>query len=465
LDFYKKQDLPLEIKYNREKLNVFIFSLSGILSKKGVSPSVSFKDGAIIVEKGIPGEFVDSEQIIHDLQNNLSYLNYSDIAVNINFDNNVLSQEQADILYQRAEKLLNKKLVISFEDYQNSYSNNSLFALLGPFGGYNQNQINNLVDNEARVINRPPQNPVFNFSNGVVKEFLPAKDGVKIEIQSFEQKITDALKNLEETDQKVVTIDVPTNNTPPDYKTEDVNSMGIKQLIGKGKSKYAGSIASRIHNIVLASSHFNGVLVAPGETFSFNKTLGDVSQETGYQQAYIIKEGSTILGDGGGVCQVSTTLFRAILDAGLPIVERQAHAYRVGYYEQDSPPGLDATVYEPSPDLKFKNDTPGHILIQTIADTKAKTLTFEIYGTDDGRVATVSKPIVTDVTQPPEDLYIDDSTLPAGEIKQIDWKAWGAKVWFDYKVTRAREVIYSKRFYSNYRPWQAKFLRGTGPAQ
>ncbi len=169
------------------------------------------------------------------------------------------------------------------------------------------------------------------------------------------------------------------------------------------------------------------------------------------------------MGDGGGVCQVSTTFFRAILNAGLPIIERRAHSYRVSYYEQGSSPGLDANVYDPTTDLKFKNDTPGYLLIQTLIDSASSTLIFEIYGTSDGRVTTISKPVVTDITPPSEDLYIDDPTLPQGEIKQIDWKAWGAKVWFNYIVERGEETIYQKTFYSNYRPWQAVYLRGTGP--
>ncbi len=192
--------------------------------------------------------------------------------------------------------------------------------------------------------------------------------------------------------------------------------------------------------------------------------MGDVSQFTGYQQAYIISGGKTILGDGGGVCQVSTTLFRSLLNAGLPIMERQAHAYRVGYYEQNSPPGLDATVYSPSPDLKFKNDTGNYILIVAKADAKHFSLIFELYGTSDGRTSTVSKPVVTNIVPAPEDVYQDDPTLPIGTVKQIDFKAAGAHVTFNYVVNRGGETIYKKTFISNYRPWQAIYLRGTGPA-
>jgi len=259
-------------------------------------------------------------------------------------------------------------------------------------------------------------------------------------------------------------LEMPVQTSSPSVTTQEVNQLGINELIGRGTSIFRGSIASRIFNVGHASGKLNGVLIPPDSVFSFDDAVGDVSQLTGYKQAYIIQSGKTILGDGGGLCQVSTTLFRAALNAGLPIVERRAHAYRVGYYEQDSGPGLDATVYVPTTDFKFKNDTPNTILIQTIFDPKAMTLAFELYGTKDGRVATITKPIITKQIAPPEDKYIDDPTLPTGKVNQVEHKAWGATVKFDYTVTRNGEQIYQKTFTSVYQPWGAVFMKGVGPA-
>jgi len=135
----------------------------------------------------------------------------------------------------------------------------------------------------------------------------------------------------------------------------------------------------------------------------------------------------------------------------------------VGYYEQKSQVGLDATIFDPTADLKFKNDTPAYLLIQVQTEVKNKKLTFALYGTHDGRTVTISKSRIWDQVPPPPDLYQDDPTLPRGQIKQIDWKAWGAKVAFDYKVERGSEVLQKRTFYSAYRPWQAIFLRGTKP--
>ena len=312
------------------------------------------------------------------------------------------------------------------------------------------------------AINREPVDALFQFENGKVTAFRPSSDGARVNMEEIGDILltkTPAIFFNEEG--KVITIPVSVDIIEPEISTDKANSLGIKELIGSGTSLFQGSIENRIYNITLASLRLNGILVAPNETFSFNKALGDISSFTGYKQAYVIENGRTILGDGGGVCQVSTTFFRALLNSGLPIEERTAHAYRVGYYEQDSPPGIDATIYVPSVDLKFKNDTGKHILIQTAVDPVDARLTFFLYGTKDGRSVTVSQPVITSQAPPPPAQYQDDPTLSAGTIKQVDFEAWGANVYFTRVVKKDGKVIISEKFTSNYRPWRAVFLRGT----
>lgn len=417
----------------------------------------------IVVDKGKPGLDVDLEKLYLLIGQQLTFNKSSTIYIPTFVVDPTINNKEAEALQKRAKQILSKIIVLRLNEQEFSYSDDELLKLLNPKGAYNDTNLDILISDLALEIDHDPQNPIFVFEDNIVKEFSPAIDGVSLDQEKLKELFVDNLSLLESSDKLSLSFDMPINTAPPDYQTEEVNELGIKELIGRGTSKFAGSITSRIHNISVASAKFNGVLIKPNSTFSFNNTLGDVSTFTGYKQAYVIKDGKTVLGDGGGVCQVSTTFFRAILDAGLPIVERRAHSYRVTYYEQDAEPGLDATVYAPTTDLKFKNDTPDHLLIQTLFDPKTASLVFEIYGTSDGRVSTISKPVVTDVSPPPEDLYTDDPTLPSGEVKQIDWKAWGAKVWFDYSVERGGEIIYEKTFYSNFRPWQAKFLRGTGP--
>lgn len=184
--------------------------------------------------------------------------------------------------------------------------------------------------------------------------------------------------------------------------------------------------------------------------------------EAGFKNAYIIKEGHTILDVGGGICQVSTTLFRAMLDAGLNIIERQAHAYRVVYYEEDSKPGFDATVFIPSPDLKFINDTSNYVLIRSIYDGTNKSLVYEIYGTNDGRKIEISNYKQWGAQPAPPDIYNDDPTLPVGTVVQDEHKVPGLNTSFDWKVTKADgTVLHQKTYTSNFVPWAAVYRRGT----
>src|SRR3989344_1308015 len=292
------------------------------------------------------------------------------------------------------------------------------------------------------AVKKDPIDSLFTFTNGRVTEFKPSRQGQKVDIEELKGQINSKILSVVNSQKpQEITINIPIKVIEPKITTEKANNLGISELVGQGSSLFQGSIQGRIHNITLAAARLNGLLVAPSETFSFNKALGDVSAFTGYQQAYIIKDGKTILGDGGGVCQVSTTLFRAILNAGLPVIERNPHSYRVGYYEEDTKPGIDATVYSPSIDLRIQNDTPANILIQTSTDTKNMKLTFELYGASDGRIAQILNHRIWDIVSAPPPIYQDDPTLAPGTVKQADFAAPGTKAALDYKVTRNGDFL------------------------
>lgn len=303
---------------------------------------------------------------------------------------------------------------------------------------------------------------LFSVSNNRVVAFRQSSEGRVIDSESLANSLQSKISQLTKLENpEIVAIRIPIKIIEPEITTEKANDLGIVEVIGEGKSYFAHSIPNRIFNITLAASRINGILVAPKEVFSFNKAIGDISKFTGYKEAYVIKSGKTVLGDGGGVCQVSTTLFRAVLDAGLPIIERHAHTYRVAYYEQNFPPGLDATIYSPSIDFRFRNDTGKHILIQSFIDPTNTMLVFTFYGRKDGRESITTKPVVTSQTPPPPPLYQDDPTLALGAVKQVDYPAYGATVYFERIVKKDGKILFSDKFVSRYTPWQAVFLKGT----
>ena len=327
---------------------------------------------------------------------------------------------------------------------------------------YSQEKLSSLLAPIQNNVFQEPLDALFTVENNRVIAFQESRNGKTIDFETLDTHLRDEIKKLAVSNSpQVISLPLPIKTLKPKITTEQTNSLGIVEIIGEGKSYFSGSIPNRIHNITLAASRINGILIPPNEAFSFNTALGDVSKYTGYKEAYVIKNGKTILGDGGGVCQVSTTLFRAILNSGLPILERHPHSYRVGYYEQNSPVGLDATVFSPSVDFRFKNDTENYLLIQAVVDQANSSLTFTLYGKKDGREVVVTTPVKTNEIPPPEPLYQDDPNLAKGTTKQIEYAAWGATVSFKRTVKKNGQVVFEDTFSSRYTPWQAVYLRGT----
>ncbi len=431
-----------------------------------IAPSLLFKKDGVTALNGNDGLALDASRLRTLISERVASLDARPIEVPTVQVIRVLKEEELKKLEMVAGKISTKEFVITHEDDRVVLKRDELLTFLdtnpGKIGQVADTNLTEYVLGLAESYNRESEDAKFEFANGKVVEFAPGKDGVEVDLAETKSVLADGLKKLIDSEEIKVVVKIIASRMPPKVTMDKVNELGIKERIGRGESYYAHSIPNRIYNVGLAASRTNTALIPPGEEYSFNRAVGEVSGATGYKAAYVISGGRTVLGDGGGVCQVSTTLFRAAMNAGLPITERWAHAYRVGYYEQNSKPGVDATVYAPSKDLRFKNDTPGHILVQTINDPKELHLVVEIYGTSDGRVASVSEPVVSGITSPPPNIYQDDPSLPTGTMKQVDWAAAGARASFEYKVVRNGETIQDKTFVSAYRPWANVYLRGTG---
>jgi len=325
---------------------------------------------------------------------------------------------------------------------------------------YNQEILSNLLEELNSAYRLEPINARFDFQDNRVQAFQVEKDGFQLDTGTALMRSMVALKNERFQPKKIIVINVPRQKMLAKIRLKDINNLGIRELVAEGKSQFAGSISERVHNIMTGAYRLNGQIIQPGQVFSFNEFLGEISGHTGFAQAYVIKNGKTVLDDGGGICQVSTTMFRAALNAGLPIIERSAHAYRVGYYEQDAKPGLDATIYQPSVDLKFKNDYPSPILIQVVVDEVNMSMSFLFYGKKDGRKTELSEISVWNIAPAPPPEYIDDFSIPEGVTKQVDFAALGASSKFSYRVTYPNGEVKEQEFVSNYRPWKAIYLVG-----
>jgi vancomycin resistance protein YoaR len=295
-----------------------------------------------------------------------------------------------------------------------------------------------------------PSNARFEIKDNRVIEFASSIDGRKInEIQTISNLRTNFLTNNEKT------LELTTEIAKSNIKTESLNSLGIKEIIGIGHSNFAGSPKNRIHNIKTGATAINGTLVAPGEEFSTVEALGEVTGETGYLKEMTIKGDKTIAEYGGGLCQVGTTLFRSAMASGFPITARRPHSYRVGYYE---PAGTDAAIYGPYPDLRFINDSKDYILIQSRID--GNDIYFDFWGTKDGRTIEKSDPVVYNIVKPQPTKTIETTDLPVGQKKCTERAHNGADAYFDYKVTYSDNTVKETRFKSHYVPWQEVCLIG-----
>ena len=460
--FFENKNFELTINVDREKMDQVISEIASQIDKPFI-PSEIVLNGNMTIKDGQLGKGIDQEKLKEFLLNKISkYELQQNTIIPVEIIGKLPNEDEKKSAMERAKKLVGRTVFFKDEMQEVSIDDKTLVSWVNFGGGVQSQKVNEYVDSLQQSLKKEPQDAVFKFENGKVLEFQPAKKGYYLDGEKFKNSIARDFLNWEMSTEKIINSDLPLIKSDPKIGNNEVNDMGIKELLGRGTSSFKHSTDIRNYNVEKGASIVNRVLVAPGETFSFIKNLGEVTLDSGYKKAYIIRQGKTELDVGGGICQVSTTLFRAMLDAGLNVTTRQAHAYRVSYYEEDTKPGFDATVFIPNPDLKFINDTGHYVLIQSYYDGVNKKLAYEIYGTSDGRKAVISNYKQWGAAPAPPDVWIDDPTLPVGKVVQDEHRIPGLKTAFDWTVTRNGEVIHQKTFTSSYVPWAAVYRRGTG---
>ncbi len=257
----------------------------------------------------------------------------------------------------------------------------------------------------------------------------------------------------------ITKIELPIDEKPFDVVTSpEVAAMGIKEVLSIGHTTYYSSPANRMYNIGVGMKKFDGVIIPQGGIFSFNENLGKVDGSSGFLKELVIKPEGTIPEFGGGLCQVSTTAYRAALYAGLTVTERTPHSYAVGYYSQVGGHGIDATIYPGSRDLKFKNDTPGAISMQ--AYSEGPEAYFILYGINDGRTVTMEGPTITNRHSDGSTETTKTTTLPVGTTQQIEKAHQGFDtIWYRY-VTLPGGLATKEEITSKYRATKNRFLVG-----
>ncbi len=462
--------------YEKDQLLEMISHFAEQVYLEGHQPfatlAITGNHDSLDIDPGEIGQELDTQATLDKIQTSAKNQE-KEVEATINQTYTELSSEEIESAYQRASTYVGYEFSLTHEYQEFIFNDQDIIDLLAFPTGIDETKLAQHIEDIKIKVNREPQDAVFEYDPETMKvqAFLPHKDGIKLDEEEtkklIEVKVSEIQsdKDTESQRDKEIEADssqpIPTTNTKPTKDLSQTNDLGINEQIGFGESNYDHSIPSRINNVSVTTNRISNTLVAPGEEFSFNQTLGEVSSRTGYQPAYVISGGMTVLGDGGGVCQVSSTLFRALLDAGLKITRRLPHSYRVSYYELNSDPGFDATVYSGNVDLRFINDTDNYILIHGEADSAALHMFVEIYGTSDGRTTEIVDYKKWGYSPPAPTQYFPDPSLAPGQLKQIDWAASGIKAEFTHIIRDKDGNITSEKTYtSNYRPWSAKYLRG-----
>lgn len=471
-------DITPSIVYNQAKAYNVIQGLAAQTDIPLVEPNISLDSTTVNVITGQAGRTVDVQATLRNIEPFLLLQQSGNVPMVIK-EQTPLSVNVEDTA-QLAETILSQAFTVNPADdtagqgpwtiepealaslltiEQKSIEGNRTYALT-----LNRPALVAYISSIAPALQRDPVNArmMFNDDTRQLELIANAVAGGSVDIEKSVDSILEKLQNGEH--QAILVMQMV---EPAVKDTSTATELGITELVAETTSYYYGSAAARIQNIRAAAANFHGVMVGPGEVFSMAEYLTDISLDNGYAEAPIIVGDQTVDGIGGGICQVSTTVFRNAFYGGFPIVERHPHAYRVGYYEQQSNgwvdnslAGLDATVYVPLVDFKFRNDTPYWLLMETYpTDTS---LTWKFYSTSDGREVDWWTTGITDVVTPPDPIYREDPDLPSGTIKQVDWPVNGATVEVYRTVTVNGTVTLQDTIRTNYVAWPAGYTYGPG---
>ncbi|MFA5208182.1 MAG: VanW family protein [Candidatus Paceibacterota bacterium] len=413
----------------------------------------------LLIKPGRVGKLIYYEESMDTLRNNLSELNFSNINLRGDDADPEISESDCLIMEENVKNVLGlTPIKLKYNKNEWIVDEKSLLKMIilskketGLSVDLDENKIKDYITNSVALkIDQDAILPKFNLNAGIVENFIPGREGRKLNVDLTVKSIADLLVS------PFKELNLPVEVLPYSYKDgETENILGIKEIIGRYSLGFEGSTSARISNIKNGAKSLNGLLLRPNEEFSMLKALGSVDEAHGYVKEAVIKGNAISYEFGGGLCHTSTTLFRAILDTGLPITMRQNHSYNMPYYQ---PAGIDATIYDPYPDFKFVNDTGNYILIQ--AEANNKEMDIELWGIKDGRTVDKIEPIIYNIVKPYPTKIIKTYNLVSGQVKCTYAAYDGADAYFDYKVTYPDGVVKKERFSSHYIPRQGICLVG-----
>ncbi len=469
-------EVPLGLTVNQETLQQYVLHISTEVNHPATDAQVAFDGETTRTVSAVSGRQVQVNEMVHDITSALQTLEPQQLPLRTIPLLPLLNDKEAVRARQAIGAILRAPLTLKAtsegEEREWVWSVPELGQLVQVYRTatkepgedqfivtLDEHEIYRRVSEIAEETVSGVVYPRVDWNGGDLKIIREGEPGRRVD-EDLATTLT--LATLYSSDRRVVQL--PFRKANPPVTADNLHMLGITELLGVGRSDFTGSEAYRITNIKAGMRQLHGILVAPGEEFSFNENIS-ISPQTGYVAGYAIVRNRTQLEWGGGICQDSTTMFRAAFWSGLPILERWGHSFYIswydkyGYGEYGNGPGMDATIFTGGRNFRFLNDTGNWILIQTSVDVSRVLAEVRIYGTDPGRTVKLEGPRIFNRTPPPAaPVYIPDGSLPPGAVRRTDTARGGMSIVFTRIIEEDGVEVRRDEFLTRFKPWPNIYL-------
>ncbi len=453
--------IPVEVVVDEQQTQKSVSRLSRVIDKPATDPRIYMDGTSLAVQRGVTGRMLLVDETVARIRETLPLMSSQQVTVATRELLPRVSDAAILAARYRVDALIGQPFSIKVNGKEYIWESADMARMLEivqrpiPTGGgdgyhifFNPYQIEHRIDNIAKETQTMPVYPRVAWNGGDLKIVRDGSPGWRLNKQESRDIIVKSI------DTGTRAVELKPRYVPIPVNEANLNTLGITELVSEGKSDFTGSAPYRVTNIQAGLALLNGVLIAPGEEFSFNDTIGEIDESNGFVKGYAIIQQRTQLEFGGGICQDSTTVFRAAFWAGLPITERWGHSFYIGWYDKYGPTGMDSTIFTGGPDLKFLNDTGHWLLLQTASNPKTGVASVRLYGTSPQRKVELVQHIYDRVPAPNAPIYVVDEEQPEGTVKQSDRARDGLTIDIERTIMNADGTLRATdKYRTRFKPW------------
>jgi len=465
--YQEGRDFPLRLTVDGATLNAYLRQIAADVEQPAREAELMIRDAQVQTKQSTNGRMVMVDETASEILQSLQTLQPASIALRTAELRPQLSSESIAEAQRTAEAMLSAPMELAFKDttFELDQATIADMIILQRVPTDTGSQLNAQLDQQklqkwatklADKIGRSSVEPRVNWNRGNLQIFREGRIGYRLDVPRTMEMLNGAVTTVTRR------LDLPVEEVQPRVTAETLSQLGITELVSVGKSDFSGSAPYRITNIKAGVNLLHGILVPPDGEFSFNENVGEINEANGFVEGYAIVGNRTQKEPGGGICQDSTTLFRAAFYAGLPFTDWTPHRFRISWYEKYDTIGMDSTIFTGGgPDLRFINDTGNWLLVQGYVNDADASVVFALYGTKvPGRTVERTAPRITNETPAPtKPVYIDDPEQPLGVFKQTDMARGGMDIEIVRIVKQDGKVVRTNKFITSFEAWPNIYLK------